>query len=133
MCWRPLSYLSYLLYLSFDYDDKEARDVGLSCRCHTSDSQIVSSMENMLERITCLWLCVNLCIFCFAFYFAFLFFRFFLRLFVGFCCSNLSFIIVIFGAILLNSYVIEVVRFSDHLWYYWTFELLDLTCWDTSM
>ena len=29
---------------SFNYDAKEARDVGLSCRCHLSNSQIVSSV-----------------------------------------------------------------------------------------
>ena len=44
---------------SFNYDAKEARNVGLSCRCHLSNSRIVSSLENMLERITCLWLCVS--------------------------------------------------------------------------
>ena len=44
---------------SFNYDAKGARDVGLSCRCHLSNSQIASSVQNMLERITCLWLCVS--------------------------------------------------------------------------
>ena len=29
---------------SFNYDAKGARDVGLSCRCHLSNSQIVSSV-----------------------------------------------------------------------------------------
>ena len=29
---------------SFNYDAKETRDVGLSCRCHLSNSQIVSSV-----------------------------------------------------------------------------------------
>ena len=29
---------------SFNYDAKEARDVGLSCRCHLDNSQIVSSV-----------------------------------------------------------------------------------------
>ena len=29
---------------SFNYDAKEARDLGLSCRCHLSNSQIVSSV-----------------------------------------------------------------------------------------
>ena len=28
----------------FNYDAKEARDVGLSCRCHQSNSQIISSV-----------------------------------------------------------------------------------------
>ena len=57
---------------SFNYDAKEARDVGLSCRCHLSNSQIVSSVLNTLERITCLWLYVSLCIccrYCYVFYF----------------------------------------------------------------
>ena len=44
---------------SFNYDAKDAVDVGLSCRCHLCNSQIVSSVWNMLERVTCLWLCVS--------------------------------------------------------------------------
>ena len=44
---------------SFNYNAKGARAVGLSCRCRLSNSQIVSSVQNMLERITYLWLCVS--------------------------------------------------------------------------
>ena len=32
--------------MTFNYDAKEPRDVGLSCRFHLSNSQIVSSVEN---------------------------------------------------------------------------------------
>ena len=39
---------------SFNYDAKGARDVGLFCRCHLKNSQIVSPVWNILERITCL-------------------------------------------------------------------------------
>ena len=49
ICYFNMYYLT-----SFNYGAKEAREVGLSCRCHLSDSQIASSLENMLERIT--WL-----------------------------------------------------------------------------
>ena len=34
--------------ISFNYDAMGARDVGLSCRCHLSNSQIVSSVLDML-------------------------------------------------------------------------------------
>ena len=49
---------------SLTYDAREARDVSLTCKCHLSDSQIVSSVKNMLERISYLWLCERLCICC---------------------------------------------------------------------
>ena len=59
--------LFYIYHMtSFNYDAKEARDLDLSWRCHLSSSQIVSSVYNMLERITSLWLCVSVLIFCFV-------------------------------------------------------------------
>ena len=54
--------------IPFNYDDKEARHLELSCRCHLSNTQIVSSVKNITEAITCLRLCVKLricfCLFC---------------------------------------------------------------------
>ena len=40
---------------SFSYDTKEARDADLFCRCHLSDSQIVSSVYNV-DDVVVYWL-----------------------------------------------------------------------------
>ena len=44
--WPPLQCWHCYIYhmTSFNYDAMEPRDVGLSCGCHLSDSQVVSSV-----------------------------------------------------------------------------------------
>ena len=54
---------SFVFITSINYYTKKTKDVSLSCRYHLSNSQIVSPVQNILERITCLWLCANLCTF----------------------------------------------------------------------
>ena len=53
---------------SFNYDDKKARDVGLTCWCHLSNIMPDSIFhESMRERITCSFL--YLFVVCFFFFF----------------------------------------------------------------
>ena len=107
--------LSHIDHMTpFNYDVKKARDVGLSCRCYMSDRQIVCSVWNMLERITCLWLCISLYICCYHCCCCFCVFLFCFPVFWGFylficLCAYLSF--VFFRDISLHTYVIEAVRF----------------------
>ena len=52
---------------SFNYDDKKARDVGLTCWCHLSNNMPDSIFhESMRQGITCVWR-----FFCFCFVFLF--------------------------------------------------------------
>ena len=53
---------------SFNYDAKGAKDVGLSCRCHPSNSQIAKqyARENNLLVIVCKCV-ICCCCYCFVF------------------------------------------------------------------
>ena len=83
--------------MTFNYDAKEPRDVGLSCRFHLSNSQIVSSVENNTGENNFLFLrlCVSLCICCCYCFFVFCF--------VLYCFLQ---------DILPHTYVVEAVGFS---------------------
>ena len=78
--------LFYIYHMtSFNYNAKEARDVDLSCRCHLSDSQIVSSAfcviharENNLLVIVCKFMYICYC--CYVFNSVVLFFCLFVCL-----------------------------------------------------
>ena len=81
--------------MTFNYDAKEARDVGLSCRFHLSNSQVVSSVENNTGEnnflvIVCKFVYLLLLLFCFCFFVLYCFLR----------------------DILLHTYVVEAVGFS---------------------
>ena len=106
--------LFYIYHMtSFNYNAKEARDVDLCCRCHLSDSQIVSSAfcvtharENNLLVIVCKFMYICYCC-CYVFNSVVLFFCLFV------CLSLLlSFAFFFFRDISLNTYVIEAVKFS---------------------
>ena len=54
---------------SFNYDDKKARDVGLTCWCHLSSIMPDSIFyENMRQRIICSFSYLFVVCFCFCFF-----------------------------------------------------------------
>ena len=57
---------------SFNYDDKKARDVGLTCWCHLSNNMPDSIFhESMRQGITCVCVFFCFCFFCAGWYFLF--------------------------------------------------------------
>ena len=61
----------------FNYDDKNARDVGLTCSCHLSNVMPDSIFhESMRQGITC---SVSFCLFVFSYLFVVCFLFFFRR------------------------------------------------------
>ena len=67
----------------------------------------------MLERITYLWLCVSLCI-CYCCCYVFLNYVFLFFSFCVCCYCLWFFVLCLFGGdVLLNTYAIEAIKFSD--------------------
>ena len=79
--WRVDTIFHIYHMTSFNYDVKGARDAGLSCISNMRNSQIVSSVQNMLEIITWLWLCVSVFFVLFVYLFVLFSLAFFLILF----------------------------------------------------